>query len=204
MCTDLQIPVTTAAVVRVAVQGIHGCFSHQALSELFPNATPIFCERADETRNALRQDRADGVLLPIENSLAGPVIEHQELVQLMCVEDGARAIAEYTMTIRQQLIGLPGAKIEGLRRVYSHPVALAQCRRFFAERPWLQPETYFDTAGSVARITSEGDATQAAIAGALAAEIYRGAILLPDIQDSPDNSTRFVLLWARDRELPTL
>jgi prephenate dehydratase len=204
MCTDLQIPVIAVDSIRVAVQGIRGCFSHQALMELFPRADAIFCEHATGTRDALRQGRLDGVLLPVENSLAGPVIEHQELVRQMCAEDGARVIAEHTMTIRQQFIGLPGAKIENLRQVYSHPVALAQCLRFFAEHPWLQAVPFFDTAGSVARIITEANTTQAAIAGALAAEIYNGEILLPDIQDSPDNSTRFVLLWAPNRELPAL
>jgi prephenate dehydratase len=204
MCADLQIRVTADVPYRVALQGIRGCFSHQALMEFFPVAQPVFCERATETRDALRFGRADGILLPVKNSLAGPVTEHQQLIRHISSANEASVIAERTMAIRQQLIGIRGAKTDQLQRVYSHPVALAQCRRFFSQHPWLHPEPFFDTAGSVARVIAENVATQAAIAGTLAAKTYNGEILLADIQDSPDNSTHFVLLWALNRELPTL
>ncbi len=176
--------------MRVAVQGVRGCFSHQALTEFMPGAEAIFCERAEETREALREGRVEGVLLPVENSLAGVVREHAELVERMCGEDGARVAGEHRMAIRQQLIGVPGATVEGLRRVYSHPVALKQCGEFFAERPGVSAEEYFDTAGSVARVMEEGDMAQAAIGGRLAAEEYGAMILLADIHDRGNAGAR--------------
>jgi prephenate dehydratase len=215
--TQLQDLDAGNAVKRVAVQGVGGCFSHQALRELLPGAEAVFFEQAAETREALREGRVDGVLLPVENSLAGEVTEHAELVRQM-VGEGARVGGEHRMGIRQQLIGLPGATVEGLERVYSHAVALKQCRRFFAERPRVRAEGYFDTAGAVERVMREGDVKQAAIAGALAAEIYGGEILLADIHDTgragagaegsagnpvgAENTTRFVLVWVAGGELP--
>jgi prephenate dehydratase len=204
MQIDLQKTETATHGRRIAVQGVSGCFSHQALLEFWPWAEAVFCERGEETALALQAGRADGVLLPVENSIAGPVTEHQEIARRLCTENEARVVAERAMAIRQQLIGLRGADVEQLKVVYSHPVALAQCGRFFSQRPWLRGEPYFDTAGSVARVLSEQDPTQAAIAGALAADIYGGTILLPDVQDAADNTTRFVLLWGAGSELPVL
>jgi len=101
---------------------------------------------------------------------------------------------EAQLRIRQCLIARPGASLASIRRVASHPVALAQCRRFFAERPQIEAIPAYDTAGSVQDLLRDGPATQAAIASALAARLYGGQILLEGIEDDPQNYTRFLVL----------
>jgi prephenate dehydratase len=103
-------------------------------------------------------------------------------------------VGETQLRIRQCLIARPGSSIGMIRRVASHPVALAQCRRFFAERPQLEAVSAYDTAGAVKDLMQGGLATQGAIASRLAAELYGASVLLDGIEDDPENYTRFLLL----------
>ena len=103
-------------------------------------------------------------------------------------------MGETQLRIRQCLIARPGSSVGMVRRVASHPVALAQCRRFFAERPQVEAVNAYDTAGAVQDLMKGGLATQGAIASRLAAELYGGVVLLDGIEDDPENYTRFLLL----------
>ena len=105
--------------------------------------------------------------------------------------------------MRQCLVARPGATLATLRRVASHPVALAQCRRFFAENPQLEAVVAYDTAGSVRDLLRDGPATNAAIGSALAARLYGGQILLEGIEDDPQNYTRFLVLAREAGPLET-
>lgn len=139
---------------------------------------------------------ADYVLAPVANSIAGPVHASLELLQ----RSRLLALDEVEIRIEQHLIGCPGATLTNIETVQSHPVALAQCKRFFAEHPRLKPIDADDTAGSVAEVLLCGDATRAAIAGWRAAELYGASIIRESIQDRPENFTRFVLLATKGKE----
>jgi len=130
------------------------------------------------------------VLAPVENSLAGSVHRSYDLL----LESQLKIVGEVIIPIEHCLIGCPGATLENIKTVASHPVALAQCLRFFATRPQLSPLVAEDTAGSVAEIIRRGDAKCAAIAGRRAAEVYGGVVLLEHLEDHAENYTRFVLL----------
>jgi len=132
----------------------------------------------------------DAAVIPIENSLAGPVAEHFDLLlnQDVAIE------RESLLRIRHNLIVLPGTGLESIERVFSHPVALAQCRVFFDEHPGIRSVPYYDTAGSVKQIVEAQEARAAAIASRQAACQYGGQILLAGIEDNPANFTRFLLV----------
>ena len=180
---------------RVAFQGERGAFSEEAAVqmmgeeiELVPRVTfaALYSSVADQV--------ADYLVAPVENSIAGVVGASVTLL-----ENSSLVITdEIAIPIAQHLIACPGVSFAALEAVQSHPVALAQCSRFFAENPQLRQVTADDTAGSVAAIINRNEQTVAAIAGRRAAEIYGGVILRENIQDSTQNFTRFVLLSPSD------
>jgi len=177
--------------MRVAFQGEPGAFSEAAAIQLLgerimtvPRATFDAAFRAIEDRSA------DALLAPVENTLAGSVVRVYDLL----LQSPLTIVAETILPIEHHLIGCPGATLQGIRSVASHPMALAQCERFFSTHPDLKRVPAEDTAGSVRDVTSGGDKSAAGIAGRRAAEQYRGVILAEDIQDNAENFTRFVLL----------
>lgn len=177
--------------IRVAFQGERGAFSEEAALQLLGHEIELVPQRTFAALyNSIDNGEADYVLAPLSNTLAGPVQASVDLLQ----ESSLQALDEVELQIEQHLIGCPDATLTTLESVQSHPVALAQCQRFFAEHPRLKPITAYDTAGSVAEIMQRGDPTRAAIAGRRAAEIYGASIIRESIQDRPENFTRFVLL----------
>jgi prephenate dehydratase len=179
---------------RIAFQGERGAFSEEAVIKLAGEKVQLVPRPTFETLfSAIPENSADFALAPLENSLAGSVHQSYDLL----LESSLHIIAEVTIPIAHCLIGCPGAKLEAIRVVQSHPVALAQCLGFFVQHPEMQPIAGSDTAGSVRQILEKGDAAVAAIAGRRAAEYYGGAILLENLQDHPENYTRFVLLSAK-------
>ncbi len=143
--------------------------------------------------SAIPENAADFALAPLENSLAGSVHQSYDLL----LESALHIISEVTIPIVHNLIGCPGARLETIRVVQSHPVALAQCLGFFVQHPEIQRIASRDTAGSVREVLEKGDAVVAAIAGRHAAELYGGTILLEHLEDHRENYTRFVLLSAK-------
>jgi prephenate dehydratase len=129
-------------------------------------------------------------VIPIENSLAGSVAEHFDLL----LSRDVHIVREFRLRIVHNLIALPGAKLGDVRRVFSHPVALDQCRDLFAKNPKLEPVPFYDTAGSVKHVVAEGLRDAAAIASRRAAEVYAGKILKAGIEDDKKNFTRFFLI----------
>ena len=177
--------------MRVAFQGEPGAFSEAAAIQLLgdrittvPRATFNAAFRAIEDRSA------DALLAPVENTLAGSVVRVYDLL----LQNPLTIVAETILPIEHHLIGCPGATLQGLRSVASHPMALAQCERFFSSHPELKRVPAEDTAGSVREALARGDKSGAAIAGRRAADLYRGVILAENIQDNAENFTRFVLL----------
>jgi prephenate dehydratase len=177
--------------MKVAIQGEKGAFSHQAaIRALGPEIEVLPRATFDELFDSVVEGLADRALVPIENSLHGSIHENYDRLKSRPLH----IVGETQLRIRQCLIGRPGSSVAMIRRVASHPVALAQCRRFFAERPQVEAVTAYDTAGAVQDLMKGGLATQGAIASRLAAELYGGVVLLEGIEDDPENYTRFLLL----------
>jgi len=177
--------------MRVAFQGEPGAFSEAAAIQLLGGAiTTVPCATFDAAFRAIEEHAADAFLAPVENTLAGSVVRVYDLQQ------GSRLtiVADTLLPIEHHLIGVPGATLAGLRSVASHPMALAQCERFFSSHPELKRVPAEDTAGSVREALLRGDKSCAAIAGRRAAEHYKGVILAETVQDNAENFTRFVLL----------
>jgi len=177
--------------IRVAFQGEAGAFSEAAAVQLYGDTIvtvprPTF----DATFRAITDGHADSLLVPVENSLAGSVVRVYDLL----LESELTITAETILPIEMNLIGCPGASLSEIRSVSSHPMALAQCERFFGQHPSIKRLPAEDTAGSVREMLVRGDKTHAAIAGKYAADRYRGEIIAERIQDNAENFTRFVVL----------
>lgn len=176
---------------RIAFQGERGAFSEEAAVKLLGEDIQLVPRPTFEALYASIQDGvADYILAPIENSLAGSVHRSYDLL----VSSGLHIQAEVVIPIVHNLIGVPGATFERITQVSSHPVALAQCERFFASYPAIKRVATDDTAGSVREVMGAGDATKAGIASKRAAKVYGGAILREHLEDHPENYTRFLLL----------
>ncbi len=177
--------------MRVAFQGEPGAFSEAAAIQLLGDAIRTVPRPTFEAAfTAIGEGSADALLAPVENSLAGSVVRVFDLL----MESRLVIVAETILPIEMQLIATPGASLSDIRSVASHPMALAQCERFFAAHPQWKRAPAEDTAGSVREALSSGDKSRAAIAGRRAAEHYHGVILAERIQDNAENFTRFVLL----------
>ena len=181
---------------RVAFQGEHGAFSEDAALKLLGSEIQLVPRRTFETLfTSLDEGLAEYVLVPVENSLIGGIRPAVDLLN----GSSLVIVGEVAIPIRQLLIGCPGAVFEEIVEVESHPAALAQCNRFFAAHPRIKQVETDDTAGSVARIVEGRDPTRAAIAGRRAAEVYGGSILRENLEDSPENQTRFLLLSGQNK-----
>lgn len=177
--------------VRVAFQGARGAFSEAAAVKLLgEDITLVPRANFESLFTAIDDNAADCILAPIENSLAGFVHACYDLL----LDSKLYISGEVIIPINHCLIACPGASLEGITSVESHPVALDQCRRFLAANPRIHRIAAEDTAGSVARVVAQGDQTRAAVAGRRAAEQYGGVILREHLEDSSENYTRFLLL----------
>ena len=176
--------------MKIAIQGELGSFSHEAAEAMLTRAKVVPCARSLEVFDRVKRGAVDGAVIPIENSLAGSVAEHFDLL----LGRDVHIVREFRLRIVHNLIALPGAKLGDVRRVFSHPVALDQCRDLFARNPKLEPVPFYDTAGSVKHVVAEGLRDAAAIASRRAAEVYAGKILKAGIEDDKKNFTRFFLI----------
>jgi prephenate dehydratase len=180
--------------MKIAIQGELGSFSHQAAEAMITpeskRVTILPCARSLEVFDRLKRGQVDGAVIPIENSLAGSVAEHFDLL----LSRDVHIIREFRLRIVHNLIAAPGTKLHAVRRVFSHPVALDQCRELFARNTKLEPVPFYDTAGSVKHIVAENLRDAAAIASRRAAEVYNGKILRAGIEDDKKNFTRFFLI----------
>jgi prephenate dehydratase len=176
--------------MKIAIQGEPGSFSHEAAMKLVPEGEIVPCPLSAEVFAALSGGAVDIAVIPIENSLAGSVLEHFDLL----LTHDVKVERETLLRIRHNLIALPGVAIGEIERVSSHPVALAQCRRFLAEHPAMKALAAYDTAGSVKQLMESGDRHAAGIASEAAARHFGAEILQAGIEDNPENFTRFFLV----------
>ncbi len=178
---------------RVVCQGVRGAYSQQAAARLFGGAQPFFVDTFADVFAEIRDNNADYGILPVENSTAGSVNEVYDLV----MKYRFSIVAAVTMPIKHCLLALPGASVDKLKVVYSHPQGLAQCAQAIAERN-LEPRSFINTAAAARMVSESGDYSLCAIASRHAAEIYNLQILDDNIQTVENNSTRFI---AISREL---
>lgn len=176
--------------MKVAIQGELGSFSHQAAEQMSPRCTVVPCARSAEVFERVARGSVQAAVIPIENTLAGTVAEHADLL----VDRDVFIQAEYLLRIVHNVIAAPGVKVASLRRVLSHPVALDQCREFFRRHPNIEPVPFYDTAGSVKHVIANQLRDAAGIAGKKAAQQYSGKILEAGIEDDKRNFTRFFLI----------
>ena len=187
-----------AAIPRIAIQGEAGSFSEEAAHRLLPGCRVVPCARSAEVFDRVERGSVAAAVIPIENSLAGSVSEHFDLLL-------ARKVfieRELRLRIVHNLIAPPGVKRADLRRAFSHPVALEQCRDFFAKNRKIQPLPFYDTAGSVKHVIESGLRDAAGIASRQAAKVYKGRILAAGIEDDKRNFTRFFLIRNTRHVLP--
>jgi len=176
--------------MKIAIQGEPGSFSHEAAMKLVPDGEIVPCSLSADVFASVASGDADAAMIPIENSLAGSVAEHFDLL----LTHDVRVVRETRLRIRHNLIGLFGVKMEEIERVFSHPVALAQCRKFLAAHPRMEAVAFYDTAGSVKQLVNLHDRHVAGIASEAAAKYYGAEILEAGIEDNPENFTRFFLV----------
>jgi prephenate dehydratase len=176
---------------HIAFQGERGAFSEEAARKLLgPEIEVLPCTRFEDVFRSLKEARSTGAVVPIENTLAGSVHENYDHLQNFDLP----IVGETSVRIVHNLIAGNGVKFSAIRRAFSHPVALNQCLNFFAENPQIERTSFYDTAGSVKMIAEEGLTDAAAIASAVAADIYGARILRRSIEDDRQNFTRFFLL----------
>ena len=173
----------------IAFQGEPGANSHIACADAYPGWETLPCATFEDALTAVTEGRAALAMIPIENSIAGRVADIHSLLPA----SGLFIVAEYFLPIRFQLLGLRGATLDGIARVYSHVHALGQCRKIIRAHGW-KTVVAADTAGSAREVAGWGDPTRASLAPRLAAEIYGLDILAEDVEDEKHNTTRFVIL----------
>jgi len=194
----LSYPSQSKAASKVAIQGELGSNSHLAALEAMAAQHPglaleiVPCALAAEACEAVQSGTVDFAVLPIENSLHGSVAEHLDLL----LTHNLVATGESLLRVRHNVIAASGVALADIRQVLSHPVALSQCRRWLRIHPEITAIPFYDTAGSVKHLMAAGLRDTAGIAPALAATQYGAEVLIPDIEDHPDNYTRFLTLVA--------
>lgn len=174
---------------RIAFQGAPGAFSFEACRACVPGAEPVPCETFADAFAAVASGDCARAFIPIENSTAGRVPEVQALIEAHRL----KVESEHLWRVRLQLMALPGVRLEDVRVIASHPMALAQCGRLLDALGVVRVPAY-DTAGAAADLARSGDRTRAVVAARAAAELYGLTILRADVEDRPDNTTRFAVL----------
>lgn len=183
---------------KVAIQGFHGSYHELAAKQYFgPDIELDMCSSFQQLFASMEKNRSTYAVMAIENSLAGTILPNYALLR----DSGLVIIGEVFLRIDHQLMALPGQKVEDIREVHSHPMALAQCGRFLRSHPQITIVEKMDTAGSAEEIARLGLTGVAAIASRQAAERYNMEILASDIEDNKRNFTRFLVLCMPEEAL---
>lgn len=186
---DKDFTLMTGRGQMIAFQGDHGAYSEEAIFRFFGPGTEVLpCRSFEDVFSSVESGSATHGLVPIENSLAGSVHRIYDLL----LRHKLSIVAETHLRIRHCLLALPGTSLEQVRRVISHPQALAQCERFLKRLENVEVEATYDTAGSAKALQMEGRSDTGAIAAARAAHVYQLDILAQGIEDNDSNYTRFL------------
>lgn len=185
--------------MKIGFQGAVGAYSETAAQRAWPGSETVALDRFEDVFEAVASGRTSHGILPVENSVGGSIHRNYDLL----LEHDLPIVAETELPVVHNLLALPGTTIQAVRRVFSHPQALAQCEMFLHTLPGIEIVATYDTAGS-ARMIKEGNLTDtAAIASLRAAEVFGLGILQEGIQDYEDNITRFLLIGRDGKPLAT-
>jgi len=177
---------------RIAFQGELGAFSEEAVQRIFgTDAEPVACRENRDVARQVAVGEADAGVLPVENTLAGSVPPSYDAI---LAEPSLYIVRELVLPIHHCIMGCPGASLETIRTVESHPIALAQCAIWFARHPSIHQRVAYDTAGAARDVAAAGDPSRGALASRVAATRYGLELLDENIEDRGDNQTRFVVL----------
>ncbi|MCP2027947.1 prephenate dehydratase [Flavobacterium sp. HSC-32F16] len=184
---------------KIAIQGIKGSFHHQVVKEYFSENVDIDeCLSFEELIDSLISGKSDQAVMAIENSIAGPIIPNYALID----KNNLHIIGEHYLNIQQNLMALKGQKIEDIKEVHSHPMALLQCMDFLKQYPNIKLIEDKDTAETARRIQEKQLTGIAAIASVTASEMYNLDIIASSIQTIKNNMTRFVIIKKQNSFLP--
>jgi prephenate dehydratase len=184
---------------KIAIQGIKGSFHHQVVKEYFSENVEIDeCLSFEELVDSLLSGKSDQAVMAIENSIAGPIIPNYALID----KNNLHIIGEHYLSIHQNLMTLKGQKIEDIKEVHSHPMAILQCMDFLKQYPNIKLVEDKDTAETARRIQEKQLTGIAAIASKTASEMYDLEIIAPEIQTIKNNMTRFVIIKKQNSFLP--
>lgn len=175
--------------MKVAFQGERGAYSEAAIKKTFPDAEAVACQTFHAAFEALETGKVDVALIPVENSTEGSVSPVYDLL----VESNVKAFHEVFLKVEHCLIGYTGCGLSDIKEVYSHPQALGQCTHFL-KKIRVKTISHYDTAGAVKMLSKLKKKDVAAIASEVAAEYYGMKILKKNIEDNPNNITRFLAL----------
>ena len=191
----------TQKTLRVAFQGELGAFSEEAIQQLWGgDVEAVPCREFSDVAVALARGEVDRGVLPIENTIVGSVQTAHDVID---ATEGMHAIAETVVAVHHCLLGPPGATFDKVRDVFSHPVALAQCGIFFRANPRLTVHAVYDTAGAALDVSNLADPAFAAVASRGSANRYSLDVIVPDVEDRPDNQTRFLAFARAPQPLPS-
>lgn len=185
-----------ARTYTVAFQGVLGAYSEEAIVTIWDEQTTALSRRTfEEVIEAVHTGQAEYGVLPIENTVVGPIVAvHLALERAKSLYPNITTIDETRIDIHHALLAPRGATIERLTQVSSHPAALAQCQRFLSQHPQITIMESYDTAGAAQDVAHNGIVSAAAIAGTRSAQLYHLDILAENIQDVPNNQTRFIVI----------
>lgn len=177
---------------RVAFQGELGAFSEEAVQRAFATgAEPVPCRENRDVARQVARVQVDAGVLPVENTLAGSVPASYDAI---LGEPILHIVREVVLPIHHCIMGCPGASLDTIRTIESHPIALAQCARWFAKHPSIHPRASYDTAGAARDVAAAQDQSRGALASRIAATRYSLVLLAENVEDRGDNQTRFVVL----------
>ena len=186
-------------IKSVAIQGIKGSFHHIVSQEYFDDTTDVLeCLTFDRVVSSLIDKETDAVIMALENSIAGSIIPNYALID----DSNLHIVGEHYLDIQHNLMALHGQSIEDIKEVYSHPMAILQCKVFFRKHPHIKLVEDKDTAEVAQRISLNQSKGVAAIASTLAAEIFELDIIASSIQSIEHNETRFVIVKRENHEIP--
>lgn len=183
------------ATATVAFQGVAGAYSERAAALAVGGAAPRGYPTFHEVFAAVMSGEADLGVVPVENSLAGSVHQNVDLL----LDTDLHIAGEIVVRVRHHLLALPGVTLSDVRRVFSHPQALAQCDGFLA-RHHLLPVAAYDTAGAAQELAERGATDEAVIASRRAGELYGLEVLAESVEDEAFNFTRFLILSRAEPE----
>jgi prephenate dehydratase len=186
-------------IKSVAIQGIKGSFHHIVSQEYFDDTIDVLeCLTFDRVVSSLIDKETDAVIMALENSIAGSIIPNYALID----DSNLHIVGEHYLDIQHNLMALPGQSLQDIKEVYSHPMALLQCKAFFKNHPQIKLVEDKDTAEVAQRISLNQTKGVAAIASTLAAKIFELEIIASSIQTIAHNETRFVIVKRENHEIP--